>query len=430
MTLILRGLVAHAPQNPFRDAESLQAWSDGGLAIEGSRIVAVGNFTDLAGQFPGNSVQDCREGILLPGLVDSHVHYPQTRVIGAMGYTLLDWLEKRTLPLEAQLSDNKLARLRAREFVRLLLRNGTTTALVFGSHFQAATASLFGAAEDLGLRIIAGQVCSDRMLRPELHTTPQRTYAEQKMLIQRFHGRGKLRYAVTPRFSLSASEGLLEVCQTLFQEHPDLHFTTHINEHTDEIRTVAELFPWSHHYLHTYDRFNLVSERSVFAHNVHPTEPELARLAGARAAVAHCPSSNAFIGSGIFPMKQHLRHGVRFALGSDVGGGTGFCLLKEGLAAYMAQRYAQDGVNLTPAHLLYLATQAGANILGLGQEIGTFTPGKAADVLWIKPEAGSTLEVHFRHLDSVDQLLGSLFTLHGEASVAKVWLDGQEAPLD
>lgn len=430
MTFILRGLVVHTRENPFRKADALQAFSDGGLVIAQGRIAAVGVFTDVVRQYPDAPVQDCREGVLLPGMVDTHVHYPQTRVIGAMGYSLLDWLEKRTLPLEAQLSDNKLARELAREFVKLLLRNGTTTALVFGSHFQGATANLFGAAEDVGLRIIAGQVCSDRMLLPELHTTPEQSYAEQKMLIQRFHGRGKLRYAVTPRFALSASEAMLGVCQALLEEHPDVYFTTHINENTDEIRKVAELFPWSNHYLQTYDQFGLVTKRSVFAHNVHPTELELVRLAETRAAIAHCPSSNAFIGSGIFPMNRHLRHGVRFGLGSDVGGGTGFSLLKEGLTAYIAQRYAEDGVNLTPVHLLYLATQAGAEILGFGEEVGSFAPGKAADVVWVKPEANSTLEVHFRHLDSVEDLLGSIFTLHGEAKVQKVWLDGKEAALD
>lgn len=429
MTVILRGLIAHTPKNPFREAEALQAFSDGGLALQNGQIVALGSYSEVRARFPQAPLRSLREGVLLPGLVDTHVHYPQTRVIGAMGYSLLDWLEKRTLPLEARLSDNKLARELAREFVQLLLRNGTTTALVFGSHFQGATANLFGAAEDVGLRMIAGQVCSDRRLRPELHTTPEESYAEQKMLIQRFHGRGKLRYALTPRFALSASEGLLEVCQTLLQEHPDLYFTTHINENLEEIRTVAALFPWSQHYLHTYDRFGLVTERSVFAHNVHPTDPELTRLAEARAAIAHCPSSNAFIGSGIFPMNRHLQHGVRFGLGSDVGGGTGFSLLKEGLMAYLAQRYAPDGVRLTPTHLLYLATLAGAEVLGLGETVGSFTPGKAADVIWVKPEPGSTLEVHFRHLDSVEDLLGSLFTLHGEAKVHKVWLEGRETPL-
>lgn len=198
MTVLLRGLILHTPQNPFRTDRALEAFSDGGLALRDGQIVALGSFSEVRKQYPEAPVQDCREGVLLPGLVDTHVHYPQTRVIGAMGYSLLDWLEKRTLPLEARLSDNKLARELAREFVGLLLRNGTTTALVFGSHFQGATANLFGAAEDVGLRLIAGQICSDRMLRPELHTTPERSYAEQKMLIQRFHGRGKLRYAVTP----------------------------------------------------------------------------------------------------------------------------------------------------------------------------------------------------------------------------------------
>lgn len=430
MTLILRGLVVHTPKNPFRETGALETFSDGAVALQDGKIVALGNYAQVASSVPNAETRDYRDGILLPGLIDTHVHYPQTRVIGAMGYTLLDWLQQRTLPLEAQLSDNKFARELAREFVRLLLRNGTTTALVFGSHFQGATANLFGAAEDAGLRILAGQVCSDRLLLPQLHTTPQRSYEEQKMLIRRFHNRGKLKYAVTPRFSLSASEGLLEVCQTLLEEHPDVQFTSHINENRDEISTVAELFPWSENYLETYDRFGLVTPRSVFAHNVHPTEPELVRLAEAQAAISHCPSSNAFIGSGIFPLRRHFQHGVRFGLGSDVGGGTGFCLLKEGLTAYIAQRYAEDGFPLTPAHLLYLATRAGAEILGLEDEVGDLSSGKAADVIYVRPEAGSALEVHFRYLDSADQLLSSLFTLHGEAKVEKVWLDGKEAALN
>ncbi len=429
MSLILRGPVVHTQRNPFHHPAALEALSEGALVIEEGRIAFLGPFAEARRRYPEARVEDCRAGLLLPGLVDTHVHYPQTRVMGAMGYTLLDWLEKRTLPLEARLSDNKLARELAREFMRLLLRNGTTTALVFGSHFQGATASLFGAAEEVGLRIIAGQVCSDRLLRPELHTTPERSYAEQKMLIQRFHGRGRLRYAVTPRFALSASEAILEVCQSLLQEHPDLYFTTHINENPQEIRTVAGLFPWSAHYLHTYDRFGLVGQRSVLAHNVHPTEPELLRLAQARAAVAHCPSSNAFIGSGLFPMRQHLQHGVRFALGSDVGGGTGFSLIKEGFMAYIAQRLRPDGVVLGPAHLLYLATLAGAEALGLEDQIGSLEVGKAADLVYLEPQPGSSLEVHFRHAASLEELLGALFTLHGEARVVRVWLEGQEAAL-
>lgn len=429
MTLILRGLVVHTPHNPFAQNGALQAFSDGGLAIQDGKIAALGNYPQIAAQFPDAATEDCRDGILMPGMIDTHVHYPQTRVIGAMGYTLLDWLEQRTLPLEAKLSDTKFARELAREFVRLLLRNGTTTALVFGSHFQAATATLLGEAEQVGLRIIAGQICSDRLLRDELHTTPERSYEEQKMLIGRFHNRGKLRYAVTPRFSLSASEAILEVCQTLMQEYPDVFFQTHINENKNEIQTVAGLFPWAKNYLETYDRFGLVTDRSVFAHNVHPTEAELVRLAEAKAAVSHCPSSNAFIGSGILPMKAHLGAGVRFGLGSDVGGGTGFSLLKESLTAYIAQRFAEDGYDLTPAHLLYLATKAGAEILGLADTVGDFEPGKAADILHLKPEPKSTLEVHFRHLDSADQLLGSLFTLHGEALVETVWLDGKAVNL-
>ncbi|WMT58424.1 guanine deaminase [Truepera radiovictrix] len=423
MLTLLRARLFHTPKNPFTEAGALEAFSDGALVIDGERIVAVGDAATLRGRYQSAALAGDPESYLLPGFVDTHVHYPQVRVIGAMGLTLLDWLRERTLPEEARLADLAYARALAARFVRALLRNGTTTALVFGSHFPGAQEALFEEAERVGLRLTSGLVLADRLLRPELHTDPETAYRTCETLISRWHGRSRLRYALTPRFALSCSDALLEVTGALLRAYPDVWFQTHLNESRDEIRTVAELFPWAEDYLATYERFGLVGARSVFAHNVHVREGELRRLAAAGSAVAHCPSSNMFIGSGLFSLRRHLACGVRVALGSDVGGGTGFSLLKEGLMAYQGQMLQPDGVPLGPAHLLYLATRAGA--LALGQEaLGDLSPGRQADLVLLKPPPGSTLEEVLRHSPSPEASLGALFTLAREESVRDVWVAG------
>ncbi len=275
-----------------------------------------------------------------------------------------------------------------------------------------------------GLRISAGLVLGDRYLLDDLHTTPERALKESRELIARWHKHGRLRYAVTPRFSLSCSDELLAVCQTLLQETPDVLFTSHINEQTDEVSKVLELFSEARDYLETYEQYGLVTERSVFAHNVHVYDRELDRLAQAKASIAHCPSSNMFIGSGLFPLRRHLARGVQVALGSDVGGGTGFSILKEGLNAYQVQMLHEDGYPLTAAQLLYLATAAGAKALGLDLQVGDFKPGKEADFVLLRPPERSTLAEVLRHSNSAEQSLAALFTLAREDCVAAVAVGG------
>src|SRR3954447_2937742 len=337
-TTIIRARIAHTPRDPFAGEDALETYDDGALAFADETIAACGEWEDVRRAHPEGEVLDRRDCVLLPGLVDTHVHYPQIAVIGAMGLELLDWLAQRTLPEEARMADAAHARLTARRFVRGLAANGTTTALVFGAHFPAAQESLFEAADRAGLRVASGLVVSDRNLREELHVTPERAYEQSKALAERWHGHGRLRYAVTPRFSVSCSEGILEACGALLAERPDLLLTSHVNENRDEIAFVRELFPWARDYLDTYERHGLVGPNAVLAHDVHVSDDELARLAAARASVAHCPSSNAFLGSGIFSMRRHVAHGVRFALGTDVGAGTGLSLFKEGVMAYHVQR--------------------------------------------------------------------------------------------
>jgi guanine deaminase len=425
MTTIVRAQVLHTPRDPFTEVGALESFSDGAVAFEDGRILQTGDFAHVSAAHPDADVIDERDAILLPGLIDTHVHYPQIAIIGSMGLKLLDWLALRTLPEEARLADVAYARDIARRFVRGLAANGTTTALVFGAHFPAAQECLFEEAEASGLRISSGLVVSDRNLRDELHVTPEQAYADSLALAERWHGRGRLRYAVTPRFSVSCSEGMLEACRALLSERPDLLFTSHINENRDEIAFVLEQFPWATDYLHTYERFGLVGERSVLAHDVHATDDELTRLAAARASVAHCPSSNAFLGSGIFSMARHHAHGVRFALGTDVGAGTGLSLFKEGLMAYHVQMVRTEGHLIGPAHLLYLATRAGALALGLGDEVGDLSPGRSADYILVRPPSDGTLAAVLADCPSAEATLGALFTLAREECVAEVRVAGE-----
>jgi guanine deaminase len=424
MTTILRARVAHTPRDPFHEQSALETFDDGAVAFDGGTILATGPFTTVRDAHPEAEVLDRRDCLLLPGLVDSHVHFPQIAVIGAMGLQLLDWLDQRTLPEEARMADPVHARRIAQRFIRALASNGTTTALVFGAHFPAAQNILFEEAEEAGLRISSGLVVSDRNLRADLEVTPDVAYETSRELRERWHGKGRLRYAVTPRFSVSCTEAMLDACKALLDEAPSALFTSHVNESPGEIDFVRDLFPEARDYLDTYERAGLLRECSVLAHNVHVSDDELQRLATSRTAVAHCPSSNAFLASGIFPMARHVAHGVRFGMGTDVGAGTGLSMLKEGLVAYHFQMVRDQGHMLGPAHLLYLATAAGAEALGLKDTCGDLSAGKQADLVLLKPPKDSTLEVVLEEAPDWNAALGAVFTLAREESVIEVRVAG------
>jgi guanine deaminase len=420
---LYRAQVLDTPGDPFRGA-GLRADADAGLLVVDGVIVERGPYAAVRHDHPDEPVVDLRSGLLLPGFVDTHVHYPQMRAIGALGMPLLEWLDRCALPEEARLADAAYAREVAGEFVASLADSGTTTALVFGSHFAPAVDLLFEQATERGLRITCGLVVGDRMLRPELHTTPQRAYSEARELAGRWHDNRRTRYAVTPRFSLSCTDELLASCAAVQDDTDGCLLTSHINENPAEIAKVRELFGCG--YLESYDRHGLVGPSSVFAHNVHPTDAELTLMAAKGASIAHCPTSNAALGSGLFPLDRHLASGVRVALGCDVGAGTGFCLFKEGLQAYFMQRLrGPEGVPLTSAHLLYLATAAGAGALGLGDEIGDLGAGRRFDAIWLDPPAGSPLEIGLRHADGPSDALAKVFALATPHDVRGVWVEGE-----
>lgn len=423
---IFRGTFLDTPSSPF-DGSALRSEIDGGLCVREGVIVERGPFESVRANQPEDDVVDLTGGMVLPGFVDTHVHYPQVRMIGALGMPLLDWLERSALPEEARLISTVYATEVAGEFLDGLVGTGTTTALVFGAHFASAVDVLFAEAAERGLRITSGLVVSDRILRPDLLTTPKAAYDEGLALAKRWHGIGRNRYAVIPRFSLSCTEDMLDSCASLLDAVEGVMFTSHINENLAEVAAVCELFEGCDDYLATYHRHGLVNDRSVYAHNVHASSAELAILGGQGASVAHCPTSNAALGSGLFPLRDHVDHGVRVALGSDVGAGTGFSLLKEGLQAYLMQQLlGPKGLPLTSAHLLYLATASGAAALGMADQVGDFEVGKQFDAVWIRPAAGSTLDVGLRHAHGPDEALAKAFTLGTPADVSSVWVGGQK----
>ncbi len=425
MTIYAASIV-DTPGDPFAGDPADALAEVGALCVREGVICARGTLAALAAEYPGEPVTRLDGGILVPGFIDTHVHFPQIRAIGGLGMPLLDWLEQCALPEESKLAEVAYAREVAGEFLDGLLASGTTSALVFGSHFAPAMDELFGAAGQRGLNITSGLVLSDRILRPDLLNTPETALADSADLIGRWHDRGRLRYAVTPRFSLSATDDMLDVCAQLLGK--GVWFTSHVNENVAEIATVAGLFPGARHYLDTYRRHGLVTERSVFAHNVHPDDAELATLAEHGASVAHCPTSNCALGSGLFPLRRHVEHGVHIALGSDVGAGAGLFLPKEALQAYFIQQLlGADGLALTPVHLLYLATRAGALALGLGDRVGDFAVGKDFDAVWLRPAPSSTLAVNLRQASDVTDALARVFALSTPADVAAVWLRGQRA---
>lgn len=428
MTLY-RARVLDTPDDPFTGG-TLRSDDDAGLLVDGDAIRARGPFAEVRAAHPDHGVVDLREGVLLPGLIDTHVHYPQVRVIGALGMPLLEWLERCALPEECRLVEAAYAREVASEFVGGLIAAGTTTALVFGSHFPGAVDALFEEVQRHGLRVTAGLVVSDRGLPEPLLTTPERAYDESRALADRWHDRGRLRYAVTPRFSYSTSEDVLDACAAVLKDVPGTWFTTHVNENPAEVAEVTRLFEGSAHYVGTYDSHGLVGPSSVLAHNVHPTDEELGVLGGRGASVSHCPSSNSALGSGLFPLRRHVEHGVRVALGSDVGAGTGFSLFKEGLQAYFMQSLlGAAGLPLTATHLLHLATRAGALALGLGDEVGDLSVGKQFDAVWVSPVDGDPLEVGLRHAASAEDALAKVFALGGDADLAGVWVAGDRVKM-
>ena len=380
-----RARLLSVPLDPVGEsAAAIRHEADGLLVVEEGRVVARGHYAELAARFAGTEMVDLAGRIIVPGFVDTHVHYPQVDRIAAHGAQLLEWLETHIFPAELCFADKVHADEAAAFFLTELLRNGTTSALVFPTVHATSVDALFEAAERRGMRIVSGKVLMD--LGPQgLRDTPERARAESEALIARWHGRGRLGYAVTPRFALTSSDAQLQVAGELLVAHPDVLLHTHLSENSSEIAAVTQRFVTARDYLDVYDRFGLVGERSVFAHGVHLSGRECGRLAQAGAAVALCPTSNLFLGSGLFDLARLSEAGVRTALGTDVGAGTSLSLLATQGSAYQVCQLR--GASLDPFRALHLATAGGAAALRIGDEVGALAEGQEADFVVLDPAA-------------------------------------------
>ena len=419
-----RAAIFHLLDDPAAGGDTAHAFlEDGLLLVEDGHVLACGDFAELSPRLGDTPVEVLPGRLITPGFTDLHIHFPQSDVIAAHGDQLLGWLERHVFPAEAAFGDPAHAREAARFFVHELLRNGTTTAMVFGSVHKASIEALFAEALDQDMRLIAGKVLMDRHAPADLLDTVDAGRRDTLDLIAAWSGKGRLGYAVTPRFAITSSDGQLAMAGEVLAAHPDVWMQTHLAENTAEIQAASDLFPAASDYLNVYERFGLVGPRSVFAHCIHLDDDALGRMASAGAAAAFCPSSNLFLGSGLFNLKAALDQGVKVGVGTDVGAGTSFSLLHTLGEAYKVGQLR--GQALDPFQAFYLATLGGARALGLDDKIGNLAPGKEADFLVLDLAATPLLARRMASTTSLAEQLFALTILGDDRVVEQTFLAGR-----
>ena len=415
----------------FADDRSAVYEEDGLLVVgpdaQGRKVVrAVGPYAGLAPNFPGVSMEHLPGSIIAPGFIDLHIHFPQTDVIGSPAAGLLPWLQDYTFPHESLFANEAHAQEQATFFLDELLRNGVTTALAFASSHPGSVDALMAEAQRRGLRLIAGKVLQDRHCPDGVRDETEQSLIDTETLIARWHGQGRLGYAITPRFAPSCSEAQLRGAGELAARYPDVWVQSHVAENLAEVEWVRELFPASRSYLAVYGDFGLMRERAVYAHCIHFDDTDRALMRGSGAAAAVSPTSNLFLGSGFFDFEGAQRAGFEYGLASDVGGGTSFSPFHTMLAAYYVGREGQTkpGVTLSPQHLWWRHTAGAAQALGLEGVIGNLQPGCEADFVVLDPQATPLLARRTSQAKSLDELLFSIIVLGDDRVIARVEIAG------
>ncbi|PVZ87987.1 guanine deaminase [Serratia sp. S1B] len=397
---------------------------DGLLLIRDGRVAWFGTWEEGHHQIPDSvRVRDYSGKMIVPGFVDTHIHYPQCEMVGAYGEQLLDWLNKHTFPAEKRYNDIEYSREMSTFFIKQLLRNGTTTALVFGTVHPESIEALFEAAHHINMRIIAGKVMMDRNAPDYLLDTPESSYSQTKALIERWHKKDRLLYAITPRFAPTSSPQQLEMVQRLREEYPDTYLHTHLSENKDEIAWVKELFPERKNYLDVYHHYGLTGRKSVFAHCIHLEESEWDCLHDTHSSIAFCPTSNLYLGSGLFKLSQAWRKKVKVGMGTDIGAGTTFNMLQTLNEAYKIMQL--QSYRLSAYEAFYLATLGGADALGLADTIGNFNVGKEADFVVLEPTATPLQQLRYDNSITLMDKLFVMMTLGDDRSIYRTYVDGR-----
>lgn len=428
MRQAFRASILHCLADPGEHASSsaVEYLEDGLLIVEDGIVAELGSADTLLSQLSDDTVvEDFRGKLVVPGFIDCHVHFSQLEIIASYGEQLLDWLNRYAYPEEMRFSEVDYARAIASAFVGELLQNGTTSALVFATVHPHSVDAIFEAAAERNMRLIAGKVLMDRNCPTDLSDSAESGYEDSKQLIERWHGQERLGYAITPRFALTSSEAQLEAAGKLAREHPDTWVHTHLAENTDEVQAIAELFPWSTSYLNVYDHFGLLRERSVFAHCLYLSDDDLELMAAKGGAAAFCPTSNLFLGSGLFDLRAMVAANIRVGLATDVGGGTSLSLLKTMSEAYKVLHL--NGQALPATRALYLATLGAAESLYLDDKIGNFAPGKEADFVVLDPAGAAVTARRANNAKNFDEVLFATIMLGDERNVAATFLQGQRA---
>ncbi|MEO0750167.1 MAG: guanine deaminase [Pseudomonadota bacterium] len=418
---VIKGRVVCFEASPFDMAPEDAVRVQDAVRVEGGVITGVGAAEAL--QRAGDQTTDMGEALIGPGFVDAHVHHPQTGIIASWGKRLRDWLESYTFPEEARFDDAGYAAEVAARYLDLALAQGTTTVASFATSHPQSVTTFFEAARARGMRVVAGKTCMDRNAPEGLCDTAQRAYDESRALIEAWHGVDRLSYAITPRFAPTSTPAQLDALGALWAAHPDCLMQTHLSEQVEEIAWVRALYPGAVDYLDVYERHGLLGPRAVFGHAIHLTPRERDRLRDSGAALVHCPTSNAFIGSGLFDMGRAVADGLRVGLASDIGGGSSFSMLRTMAACYEVGQLS--GTVLHPARLLWLATAGSARALHLGTHVGRIAPGMEADLVALDLASTPAIAQRAARADTLWEAVFPTIMMGDDRAIAGVWVAGK-----
>ena len=422
MADLLLGQVLSFKSDPFQHGTAAATHEPrGAVLVDGGLIADVGPADTLRARHPQARVTDYGRALISAGFIDAHVHYPQTAIIASWGKRLIDWLNQYTFPEEIRFADPAYAAEVANRYLDLALAHGTTSMCTYATIHPTSVDAFFTAARTRGLRAWAGKTCMDRNAPEALRDTPRSAYDDSKALLRKWHGLDRLSYVITPRFSPTSTPEQLQALGALWAEYPDCLMQTHLSEQTDEIAWVRALFPQSRDYLDTYETQGLLREGAVYGHAIHLSPREKDRLHEAGASLVHCPTSNTFIGSGLFDMS--LAKSLRVGLATDTGGGSSFSMLRTMAAAYEVAQLR--GQTLHPAHLWWLATVGSARALHADHRIGNIAPGMEADLTVVNLSSTQAIEQATRRAEDIWQALFPTIMMGDDRAIAAVWIAGK-----
>ncbi|MCP3923610.1 MAG: guanine deaminase [Desulfobacterales bacterium] len=422
MKKVFRGTIVYFTGDPSIDEAHTKIYEDGVLVVEDGLIKEAGDFT--TSPYKNEEYTDYSGKIICPGFIDTHLHYPQTGMIASYGEQLLEWLQKYAFPEEKKFEDKGYSDKVSAFFLNELLKNGTTTALVMPTVHKSSVDSFFEEALKRNMRVISGKVMMDRNAPSYLLDTEKSSYDDSKELIKKWHKKERLLYAVTPRFAPTSTDKQLEKASELLDEFDGLYMHSHVAENRDEVKWVKELFPKDKSYQSIYDRFGLMRERSIFAHAIYLSDDDYKMMNEKGSSISFCPTSNLFIGSGLFDLNKYKKFDFRLGIGTDVGGGTSFSILKTLAEAYKVSQL--NKYSLSPLQSFYFATLGGAKSLYLDDKIGSFESGKEADFIVLDPNATDLMKMRAENAESIIDILFILMILGDERNVNSTYLMGQK----